>query len=137
MIAVDGLINAGGEIHARVTPAGGNEGDYLNGYGKDVNWQFKSDGTFWSFGPVIDMGQLIYSPNNPPPVNNRGAATGVRLSALGWAGKIVNDPQGYQGGRSSLPYSRMGATPLTWSLVSALSRYALKETGAISPVCKE
>lgn len=68
---------------------------------------------------LTEAGQRVYSPNNPPPVNITGAATGVRLSGR----TVVADT----GGRIDLPagcvftgMSGANYSTATWAAYSAV-----------------
>ncbi|EPG9173718.1 hypothetical protein L7H29_004386 [Klebsiella pneumoniae] len=56
-----------------VTLGAGDVGAYPN-TGGEVS------GSLNTTGQITEAGQRVYSPNNPPPVNNTGAVIGVRLS---------------------------------------------------------
>lgn len=66
----------------------------INGFGKDLNWTFESGGGFYSPGIIVEAGQRVYSPNNPPPLNIAGAITGIRLAGMVDVGKNSSDEYG-------------------------------------------
>lgn len=66
----------------------------LNGFSQDHSWAFKNDGSFNSPGIIVEAGQRVYSPNNPPPLNIAGAITGIRLAGMVDVNKNNSDEYG-------------------------------------------